>query len=62
MKMSRTMAAIFLAAPLIGLSGCKMASSGQLLKTNQSQVQTRAIQTRAFETSDTNRALRASLR
>jgi hypothetical protein len=43
---------------LIGLSGCQTTSSSQLLKANQSQVQTRNIQTRAFDTTDKNKTLR----
>ena len=44
---------------LIGLlSGCQTTSSSQLLKADQSQVQTRNIQTRAFDTTDKNKTLR----
>ncbi len=43
---------------LIGLSGCQTTSSSQLLKADQSQVQMRNIQTRAFDTTDKNKTLR----
>jgi len=43
---------------LIGLSGCQTTSSSQLLKADQSQVQTRNIQTRAFDATDKNKTLR----
>lgn len=43
---------------LIGLPGCQTTSSSQLLKADQSQVQTRNIQTRAFDTTDKNKTLR----
>jgi hypothetical protein len=43
---------------LIGLSGCQTTSSRQLLKTNESQVSTRSIQTRAFDTEDKYKTLR----
>jgi len=42
----------------MGLSGCQTNSSSQLLKTNESQVQTRNIQTRSFDTTDKNKTLR----
>lgn len=51
--------ALFLAAfSLVWLTGCQSTSSSQLLKTNQSQVQTRNIQTRAFDTTNKNQTLR----
>ncbi len=43
---------------LVNLSGCQTSSSAQLLKTSESQVQTRNIQTRAFDTTDKNKTLR----
>jgi hypothetical protein len=43
---------------LVALSGCQTTSSDQLLKSGQSQVQTRSIQTRAFDTTDKNKTLR----
>ena len=43
---------------LTGLLGCQTTSSNQLLKADQSQVQTRNIQTRAFDTTDKNKTLR----
>lgn len=43
---------------LAGLTGCQTTSSSQLLRANGSQVQTRSIQTRAFDTTDRNQTLR----
>ncbi len=43
---------------LAGLTGCQTTSSSQLLRANESQVQTRSIQTRAFDTTDRNQTLR----
>ena len=43
---------------LIGMSGCQTSSSEQLLKTNQSQVEARSIQTRAYDVTDKNKTLR----
>lgn len=55
----RKLIVIFLSGyVLIGLSGCQTTSSSQLLKSDQSQVQTRSIQTRAFDTKDKNKTLR----
>jgi len=45
-------------AAYMGLSGCQTNSSSHLLKTNASQVQTRNIQTRAFDTTDKHKTLR----
>lgn len=47
-----------LAFGLTGLSGCQTTSSDQLLRSSGSQVQTRSIQTRAFDTTDRNKTLR----
>lgn len=41
------------------LTGCQTTSSNQLLKTSDSQVKMRNIQTRAFETADKNKMLRS---
>lgn len=43
---------------LIGMSGCQTSSSEQLLKTDQSQVEARSIQTRAYDVTDKNKTLR----
>ena len=43
---------------LVGVTGCQTTSSDQLLRANESQVQTRSIQTRAFDTTDRNQTLR----
>jgi len=43
----------------MGLSGCQTNSSSQLLKANANQIQTRNIQTRAFDTADKHKILRA---
>ncbi len=58
MKNSKVIIAGFLAITLIGLSGCQTNSSKQLLKTDESQVKMRSIQTRAFDTTDKNKMLR----
>jgi hypothetical protein len=58
MKYQRLIAIFFSGFALIGLSGCQTTSSSQLLKADQSQVQTRNIQTRAFDTTDKNKTLR----
>lgn len=44
---------------LLVLSGCQTNSSSQLLKTSDSQVKMRSIQTRAFDTDDKNKMLRS---
>ena len=59
MKLYKLTIAFLATSTLIGLSGCQISSSSQLLKTNESQVQTRSIQTRAFDTTDKNKTLRA---
>ena len=41
------------------LSGCQTNSSNQLLAASESQVKLRSIQTRAFDTADKNKMLRA---
>ena len=57
--MTRNLAATFAVAfGLAGLAGCQTTSSSQLLRANESQVQTRSIQTRAFDTTDRNQTLR----
>lgn len=43
---------------LVASLACATNSSRQLLKTNESQVKTRSIQTRAFDTTDKNTTLR----
>ena len=58
MKIYKLIVAFVAATALIGLSGCQTTSSSQLLKTNESQVKTRNIQTRAFDTIDKNTTLR----
>jgi hypothetical protein len=42
----------------IGISGCQTSSSKQLLKTDESQVETRSMQTRTFDVTDKNKTLR----
>lgn len=49
---------LFAALMVVTLLGCQTTSSNQLLKTKQSQVQLRNIQTRAFDTTDKNKTLR----
>lgn len=49
---------LFAALMVVTLPGCQTTSSNQLLKTKQSQVQLRNIQTRAFDTTDKNKTLR----
>jgi hypothetical protein len=58
MKFHKLIAIALGGVSLIGLSGCQTTSSSQLLKADQSQVQTRNIQTRAFDTTDKNKTLR----
>lgn len=58
MKFHRLIVIALSGVSLIGLSGCQTTSSSQLLKADQSQVQTRNIQTRAFDTTDKNKTLR----
>lgn len=58
MKFRRLIIIALSGVSLIGLSGCQTTSSSQLLKADQSQVQTRNIQTRAFDTTDKNKTLR----
>jgi hypothetical protein len=58
MKFRKLIAIVLSGSALIGLSGCQTTSSSQLLKADQSQVQTRNIQTRAFDTTDKNKTLR----
>jgi len=58
MKFHKKIAVFYAVCALAGLSGCQTTSSDQLLKTDQSQVQTRNIQTRAFDTTDKNKTLR----
>ena len=41
-----------------GLAGCVPTSSQELLRTNESQIQARSVQTRAFDTTDKNKTLR----
>ncbi len=55
MKISRTVTAAIVI--LIGLSGCGT-SKNHLLKIDESQVQLRSIQTRAFDTTEKNKMLR----
>jgi hypothetical protein len=61
MRISRISIVTIIAFTLIGLSGCQTTSSKQLLKANESQVSTRSIQTRAFDTTDKNETLRTVL-
>jgi len=58
MKIFKIFSALIIAPLLIGLSGCQTTSSQQLLKTDESQVQMRSIQTRSFDTADKNKTLR----
>jgi len=58
MKISRLSTVFIAGLMLIGLTACQTTSSKQLLKTNESQVQTRNIQTRSFDTTDKNKTLR----
>ena len=55
MKLSRTVTAAIVI--LIGLSGCGT-SKNHLLKIDESQVQLRSTQTRAFDTTEKNKMLR----
>ncbi len=58
MKFLKLITIVLSGFALIGLSGCQTNSKDQLLKTDQSQVQTRNMQTRAFDTTDKNKTLR----
>ena len=58
MKVDNLFAIIVIGASLASISGCQTTSSKQLLKTEESQVQVRSIQTRAFDTTDKNKTLR----
>ena len=49
---------VFAVAILIGLAGCQTDSKQQILATDRSQVELRAIQTRSFETADKNLTVR----
>ena len=55
MKHSKVIITVFLA---MALTACQTNSSKQLLKTDESQVKMRSIQTRAFDTTDKNKMLR----
>ena len=59
MKFYKLTIASLATSMLVGLSGCQISSSSQLLKTDESQVQTRQIQTRAFDTTDKRKTLRS---
>ncbi|MCY4425449.1 MAG: hypothetical protein OXC05_00250 [Halieaceae bacterium] len=58
MKVNHLLSATVVGFALTCLPGCQT-SSEQLLKTNESQVQIRNIQTRAFETTDKNKTMRS---
>lgn len=58
MKHSTLLLTTTLAVSIGILPGCQTTSSKQLLQANESQVQTRNIQTRAFDTTDKNKTLR----
>ncbi|MDX1527307.1 MAG: hypothetical protein R3337_01695 [Gammaproteobacteria bacterium] len=58
MTIRKLIASVAVAFGLAGLTGCQTTSSSQLLRANESQVQTRNIQTRAFDTTDRNQTLR----
>ena len=57
MKLSRILTTTIAASILIGLSGCGT-SKNHLLKIDESQIQLRSIQTRAFDTTEKNKMLR----
>jgi len=58
--MSRhTAGLIALAFIMLTVTGCQTNSKQQILLTQKSQVSLRAVQTRMFDTSDTNKTLRA---
>lgn len=61
MIFTKTIIIVFSVSALIGLSGCQTTSSKQLLKASESQVKTRSIQTRAFDTTDKNKTLRTAI-
>ena len=50
---------LFIIASMFFLSGCETTSSNQLLRASSSQVETRSIQTRAFDTTDKDKTLRS---
>ncbi|MCZ6802928.1 MAG: hypothetical protein O7D86_03065 [Proteobacteria bacterium] len=58
MSISKKSVAAIVVIALIGISGCQTRSRDQLLKTNVSSVETRSMQTRAFDTKDKNKTLR----
>ncbi|MFQ5958644.1 MAG: hypothetical protein ACE5LF_04675 [Alphaproteobacteria bacterium] len=60
MKTKTTLAAAFAAILAVtSLAGCQMDSRKQLLAMNDSQVALRSVQSRAFDTADRERTLRA---
>ena len=58
MKVHHLITVIVIVSVPLGFSGCQTTSSQQLLKMDESQVQARSIQTRAFDTTDKNKTLR----
>lgn len=58
MKIKSFFLAHAMAFAVVGIAGCQTTSSNQLLRTSESQVQTRSIQTRVFDTTDKNQTLR----
>ncbi|MBE2191334.1 MAG: hypothetical protein IAE63_04055 [Alphaproteobacteria bacterium] len=49
---------VLLVTALVSLSGCQTNSMNQVMETSVSQVQTRQMQTRAFDTTDKKKTLR----
>ena len=57
MRIYSFLIAVVVGTAFLGLLGCQT-SSRQLLNTSESQIHTRNIQTRAFDTTDKNKTLR----
>ena len=58
MKSHKPIAAVAATLAFVGLAGCQPSTS-ELLKTGESQVETRQYQTRAFDTTDKKKTLRS---
>lgn len=61
MKLTTLKRLLLLALSILILSGCQTNPNKQLLATDQSQVQLRSIQTRAFDTDDKKMILRSAI-
>ena len=59
MKICKLFISVLILLPLLSTSGCQLNPKKQVLATTESQVKTRSIQTRSFDSNNKNKVMRS---